>query len=90
QHVYEVLKNKYENELNGHAGTEKFLKHWEERTKAADDSWMNEKTKVIFVELLESQRQYLTELNKDPQIDEEIIRQQLYQLDLEEERLRVI
>ncbi|GAB3524813.1 cation:proton antiporter [Emticicia fontis] len=90
QHVYEVLKNKYENELNGHAGMEKFLKHWEERTKAADDSWMNEKTKVIFVELLESQRQYLTELNKDPQIDEEIIRQQLYQLDLEEERLRVI
>lgn len=90
QHVYEVLKNKYDNESNGHAGMEKFLKHWEERTKAADDSWMNEKAKIIFVELIESQRQYLTELNKDPKIDEEIIRQQLYQLDLEEERLRVI
>jgi CPA1 family monovalent cation:H+ antiporter len=51
---------------------------------------MNERTKVIFVELLECQRKYLTELNKDPKIDEEIIRQQFYQLDLEEERLKII
>ncbi|MCH5721289.1 cation:proton antiporter family protein [Niabella hibiscisoli] len=90
QHVYEVLKSRYENDLNGHAGIEKILRQWEERAKAADDSWMNGKTKIIFVELLESQRQYLTELNKDPSIDEEIIRQQLYQIDLEEERLKII
>lgn len=90
QHVYEVLKNKYENELQGHAGIEKILKQWEERAKANDDSWMNEKTKTIFVELLESQREYLSELNKDPSIHEEIIRQQLYQIDMEEERLKVI
>lgn len=90
QHVYECLKTKYENELNGHAGVERILKHWEERAKAADDSWMNEKTKLIFVELLEIQRQYLTELNKDPSINEEVIRRQLYQIDLEEERLMMI
>lgn len=90
QHVYKSLKSKYDNELNGHAGIEKFLKHWEERADAADDSWMNEKTKSIFIELLESQRQYLSELNKDPSIDEELIRHQLYQIDLEEERLRII
>lgn len=90
QHVYEVLKSKYENELQGHDGIERILKQWEERAKASDDSWMNDKTKLIFVELLESQRNYLTELNKDPKIDEEIIRQQLYQIDLEEERLKII
>ena len=90
QHVYQFMKNKYESDLNGHAGMEKFLKQWEERAKATDDSWMNEKTKVIFVELLEIQRLYLTELNKDPKIDEDIIRQQLYQIDLEEERLKAI
>jgi len=54
QHVYEVLKGKYENELQGHAGIERILKQWEERAKASDDSWMNDKTKLIFVELLES------------------------------------
>lgn len=90
QHIYEVLKSKYDNELQGHAGIERILKQWEERAKASDDSWMNEKTKLIFVELLESQRNYLTALNKDPKIDEEIIRQQLYQIDLEEERLKII
>ncbi len=90
QHVYDFLKQKYDNELNGHAGIEQFLKRWEERAKASDDSWMNSSTKAIFVELLESQRQYLTELNKDPAIDEEIIRRQLYQIDLEEERLKIV
>jgi Na+/H+ antiporter len=90
QHVYQFLKIKYENELSDHAGMEKFLKQWEERAKATDDSWMNEKTKIIFMNLLESQREYLSELNKDPSVDEEVIRQQLYQIDLEEERLKII
>lgn len=91
QHVYEFLKNKYENDRIGLAGMDTFLKQWEERAKAMEeDSWMNDKTKVIFIELLEHQRQYLTELNKDPKVDEEIIRQQLYQLDLEEERLNIV
>lgn len=88
QHVYGFLKNKYENELNGLAGMERFLKKWEERSKASDDSWMNEKTKTIFLEMLESQRQYLVELNKDPSVDEDIVRHQLYQIDLEEERIK--
>lgn len=90
QHSYQFLKSRYENELDGHAGLEKFMKKWEERAKASEGNWMNEKTKSIFVELLESQRQYLTELNKDPTINEDMIRQQLYQIDLEEERLKVI
>jgi CPA1 family monovalent cation:H+ antiporter len=90
EHVYQFLKTRYENDLNAHAGMEKFLKQWEERAKVTDDSWMNFKTKVLFVEVLEAQRQYLVELNKDPKINEEIIRQQLYQIDLEEERLKII
>jgi len=90
QHVHQFLKAKYENELDGHAGMESLLKLWEERAKTAEDSIMSEKKKVIFLDLLESQRQYLSELNKDPDIDEEIIRVQLYQIDLEEERLKII
>ncbi len=90
QHVYHFLKEKYENELQGHAGVEKILKHWEDKAKANEDAWMNAKTKAIFIEMLEVQRVYLSQLNKDPDIDEEIIRQQLYQIDLEEERLKMI
>jgi monovalent cation/hydrogen antiporter len=90
RHVYEFLKKRYQKEENGNAAIERMLKIWEERDKAADDTWMNEKTKAIFVEVLESQREYLTELNKDPKVNEEIIRTQLYQIDLEEERLKII
>ncbi len=90
QHVHKFLKNKYENELKDHAGMASFIKLWEARTEVTNESWMNEKTKAIFAELLESQRKYLTELNKDPDINEEIIRTQLYQIDLEEERLKMI
>lgn len=90
KHVHQFLKDKYEGDLKGHQGFELFMKQWEERAKVTDESWINEKTKPLFVEMLESQRQYLAELNKDPKINEEAIRQQLYQIDLEEERLRVI
>jgi CPA1 family monovalent cation:H+ antiporter len=87
-HTYLFLKNKHENELRGHAGMEKLLHHWEEKSKASNDDWMNEKTKLIFFEMLESQRKFLEDLNKDPHIDEEIIREQLYLIDLEEERMK--
>jgi len=40
--------------------------------------------------MLDHQRRYLSELNKDPSIVEELIRAQLYQIDLEEERLKGI
>ena len=89
-HVYEVLKDKYENKYQGNVMLEKTLKQWEERAKLNDENWMNRETKQIFIEILDSQREYLTEMNKDPAINEEIIRQQLYQIDLEEERLKRI
>ncbi|MBB4806302.1 CPA1 family monovalent cation:H+ antiporter [Chryseobacterium defluvii] len=90
KHSYQFLKNKYDNELHDHAGLQRMLKHWEEKMEADDDDWMNEKTKLIFIEMLDSQRNYLSELNKDPSINEEFIRQQLFRIDLEEERLKMI
>lgn len=90
QHVYEFLKDKYEREEHNREAMERVLKHWEEKANAADDSWMNENTKVIFIELLDVQRSYLEKLNCESAIDEKLVRSQLYQIDLEEERLRMI
>ncbi|MEX6690819.1 Na+/H+ antiporter [Danxiaibacter flavus] len=87
-HVHEYLKKRYENDPDPNEGVSKLLETWEKKTKASDDSWMNKKTKAVFIEMLNVQRQYLEELNKDPKIDEGIIRAQMYQIDLEEERLR--
>lgn len=90
EHIRQFLKAKYENGMQDHTGMQKLMKHWEEKAKASDDDWMDEQTKAIFIEMLDSQREYLTELNRDLTIDEEIIRDQLYQIDLEEERLKML
>jgi CPA1 family monovalent cation:H+ antiporter len=90
EHISRYLKNKHESGLQDHAGMRMLMKHWEEKAKAGDDNWMDEQTKALFIEMLDSQREYLTELNKDLTIDEEIIRDQLYQIDLEEERLKLL
>lgn len=89
EHTYQFLKTKYDGDLHDHAGIQKLLHHWEEKTKAADDRWMDDQIKFIFSEMLQKQREYLVVLNKDPTTDEEIIRQQLYLIDLEEERLKM-
>jgi len=39
---------------------------------------------------LDSQRKFVTGLNKDAQLDEDIIRWQIYQIDLEEERIKLL
>lgn len=87
--VHQFLQKKLQNDAQSE-GVARVLKHWEEKSKASTEDWMNEKTKAILVEALECQRQYLAELNRDPKISEEIIQQQLYQIDLEEERLKII
>lgn len=87
-HVYQFLKNKQDAQEIENVHVAKLLLHWEKKLEANDEEGINEETRKILIELLESQRQFLDELNKDPHFDEEIIRQQLYQIDLEEERLR--
>jgi len=88
QHVYQSLKAKYDGQLETNPALQGIMQQWEERARSADCSWMNQHTRDVFIEVLEIQRQYLSQLNKDPAFDEELIREQLYQIDLEEERLR--
>jgi CPA1 family monovalent cation:H+ antiporter len=89
EHTHRFLQDKYDHELHGHDGLQKILEHWEEKVKASNDDRINKKTTPLFLEMLESQRKYLSDLNKDDGIDEEIIRWQIYQIDLEEERLKI-
>ena len=90
EHTYQFLKNKYEKEGNSHEGMRLMLQHWEEKLKNSNEAWMDKKTKTIFLEMLNSQRQYIVKINKDSSINEEIIREQLFLIDLEEERLKMI
>ena len=49
---------------------------------------ISDESRQRYFEILEEQRKALCELNKDPKIDEEVIRTFLYHIDLEEQRWR--
>jgi monovalent cation/hydrogen antiporter len=90
QHSYNHIKSKYEKDWVGHTGIERILKHWEDQAENQDIQWIDDDVREVLLEMFELQRIYLNELNKDPEISEDIIRQQIHQIDLEEERLRFV
>ena len=92
KHVYDYMRDKYEDneEWEGNAGMQRVLKHWEDQANVKDVKWMDEEIKAVLIDMFSVQRTYLHNLNQDPEIDEEIIRLQIYQIDLEEERIRNI
>jgi CPA1 family monovalent cation:H+ antiporter len=90
EHVHRLVESKYQDELQRSPALRKLLEQWEEHSQRPDDTWMDARNKAMFRDILQAQREYLTNLNNTTEIDEDIIRQQYYQLDLEEERLKVI
>jgi CPA1 family monovalent cation:H+ antiporter len=89
-HTYHFLRSKFDGELHGDHYLQKLLQHWEEKTKMPDEDWRSETTKKIYFEMLNSQRAFLMDANRDPSLNEEIVRHQLYLIDLEEERMKLL
>lgn len=56
---------------------------------SADSCGITADAKERYFAILNEQRRVLAQLNKDPRIDEELIRRFLYQIDLEEEKWRL-
>jgi len=90
EHTYKFLRHKHDHELQDNTSIQKLLHYWEEKTKASDNEVMSKNHKRLYLEMLESQRKFLADLNADPTVDEEIVRIHLYQIDLEEERLKML
>lgn len=89
-HVYEFLKVRVASTAEGHFGAERILKHWEEQANLQDSNWLDDTSRGLLKEIFQVQREFLAELNKDSYYSEELIRQQMYQVDLEEERMTVV
>ncbi len=90
EHTHHFLKTKYDGEWNGNQHVQKLLQHWEEKIKTPDEDWRNETNKKMYYEMLNSQRAFLIKANQDPLLNEEIVRHQLYLIDLEEERIKLL
>ena len=87
-HSVNVLKNKYAEYLAKKPLLADMLRQWEHKMQVADDEIMDTEHRRIYLELLEHQRRFLIERNKDPDLDEEVIRNQLYLIDLDEEKIK--
>ena len=87
--VYTVglLKEKQEKGLYNDGHLQRMVGQWENKIKQPENFKMTAEAKQNYLEVLESQRQFLAGLNKNPETDETIIRWQIYQIDLEEERI---
>ncbi len=68
----------------------RMLEQWEHKTQHPENFKMTPEAKRHYLHVLEKQRRFVAALNKDGQIDESIIRWQIYQIDLEEERIKLI
>lgn len=90
EHTHHFLKKKYDGEWNGNQHVQKLLQQWEDKLKTPDADWRNETNKKMYFEMLNSQRAFLIQANRDPSLNEEIVRHQLYLIDLEEERIRLL
>ncbi|MGN6437564.1 MAG: Na+/H+ antiporter [Agriterribacter sp.] len=84
------VQQKHGDRINGNAHLAKTLVHWQQKLEAADDELLRHDHKEIYLQLLEAQRQFLVEKNKDETLDEELVRKQIYLIDLEEERVKAV
>ena len=82
-----LLKEKQEKGLYNDPYLLRMITQWEDKIKDPENFKINPERKQHYLEVLEDQRQFLVRLNKDPKLDESVVRWQLYQIDLEEERI---
>lgn len=84
------LGSVYSEQLKDQPGLQQMAAKWASHTNTADNEQMVRDTKSVYLDILNHQRQWLINKNKDQMIDEEVIRKHLTELDLEEERMRFL
>jgi len=91
EHALSHLRTNYSAQLNNQPVLQQMARKWEHKSVIADDELMAEECRVVYLDILSQQRQWLLDRNKDEAfLDEEIIRKHLQHLDLEEEKLRFL
>ncbi|CAD5342006.1 K(+)/H(+) antiporter NhaP2 [Flavobacterium bizetiae] len=85
------LKTNYSDEIENNTSLQHLIQKWEQYSNGIDDEEIEKELKVIDLDLLNKQRQWLINKNKeDRTLDETIIRRQMHYLDIEEEKLRYL
>lgn len=85
-----MLREKQQDGLANEAYLLRMLEQWENKIRQPETFKMTAEAKQHYLDVLEKQRAFLAALNKDPQLDETVVRWQIYQIDLEEERIKLM
>ena len=89
-YTIEFLKEKQQQGLFLNKRLAQMLEQWEQKMNQPGDFKINEESKRNYLEVLNNQRNFVAALNKEGQYDEAIIRWQINQIDLEEERIKLM
>lgn len=85
------LKTNYDGQVENNTSLQHLIQKWEQHIKGIDNESISQDLKHIYLDLLNQQRQWLINKNKEDQtLDESIIRAQMHYLDIEEEKLRYL
>jgi monovalent cation/hydrogen antiporter len=87
----DYLRTNYDGQVENNTSLQHLIQKWEQHMKGIDDESISQDLKHIYLDLLNQQRQWLINRNKEDQtLDESIIRRQMHYLDIEEEKLRYL
>lgn len=88
-HTVNYLETQYGQHVAQHPALQNLVKRLRSKSEGTEDAALDQKMRAIYLEVLEQQRQWLIEANrKDARLDEHLVRRHLYQIDIEEEKLR--
>lgn len=91
EHALLHLKTNYMEQINNQPVLQQMAHKWEQTQTIAGDELMAQECKIVYLDILNQQRQWLHQKNNDEKmLDEEIIRKHLRYLDLEEEKLQFV
>lgn len=87
-HALLHLNTHYKEQLSHQPVLQQIARKWEQNLAVTDDEMMAEECKVIYIDILNQQRDWLHQKNNEEvTLNEEIIRKHLRFLDMEEEKL---
>ena len=89
-YTVKLLKEKQQKGLFKDPHLLRMIDQWENKINQPEHFKMSAEAKKNYLLVLEDQRKFLAGLNKDPKLDESLINQQVYQIDLEEERIKLL
>lgn len=87
QESLQYLQTHFPKELETQSFLQQMEQKWKNSVLMPEEQPFNDLSRRVYLKILDEQRNWLREWNKDPSVNEEVVRKHLLRLDLEEEKL---